>query len=803
MKPRTSQAGFLGIPALFFTALSIMTASASPLTHNLYVAPGGSDNNPGSKDKPVATLHAARDLAREFAGKFPVVVHVADGTYYLESPLIFDPKQSGSSTAPVVFRAINEGRAIVSGGMLLQLQWQPYRDGIFQAEVEPGISMDQLFVNGRRMWMARYPDFDPGKTTAAYQGFSPDAFSIERASRWKDPEGGFIHAMHSARWGGYHYLITGKNPDGSVAYEGGWQNNRQMGMHPDFRMVENIFEELDAPGEWFHDKKQNRLYFYPPEGVNLETAQVEAVRLPHLVEIQGTAENPVSWVSLEGFVFRHSARTFMDNREPLLRSDWTIYRGGAVFISGARNISILDCEFDQAGGNAIFVDRHARHILIRGCHIHDVGANGVAFVGDPGAVRNPLFEYAQTQDLTALDPTPGPQTEDYPADSTVEDCLIHGVGRVERQAAGVQISMAARITLRNSSIYDSSRAGINIGDGTWGGHLLEGLDVFDTVLETHDHGSFNSWGRDRYWTPNHREASEPVVLQNPDLPFLDAVETTTIRNSRWRCDHGWDIDLDDGSSNYDIYNNLMLSGGLKLREGYRRHAWNNVLINDGLHPHVWFADSDDRFYSNIVMAGHAPVRQPEGWAAEVNRNFFVSSADLAKSQTYGGDEDSASGDPVFLDPQAGDFRVAGDSPALSIGFQNFPMDRFGVQKEALRAIAKTPRIPTIQTSSAPNQGSDDITELWFGATVRNLTGEEFSAFGVSKESGGVQVLAVAPDTAAARIGLRVNDLIQGINGQPLKTLADLGGAPPLGTDSSLLVIRDQQPRTLEAKFSGE
>lgn len=78
--------------------------------------------------------------------------------------------------------------------------------------------------------------------------FAADAFSKQRASGWADPTGGFIHAMHRARWGGYHYRITGKDSDGAVTYEGGWQNNRQMGMHNDFRMVENIFEELDAPG---------------------------------------------------------------------------------------------------------------------------------------------------------------------------------------------------------------------------------------------------------------------------------------------------------------------------------------------------------------------------------------------------------------------------------------------------------------------------------------------------------------------------------------------------------------------------
>ena len=62
--------------------------------------------------------------------------------------------------------------------------------------------------------------------------------------------------------------------------------------------------------------------------------------------------------------------------------------------------------------------------------------------------------------------------------------------------------MAQGITVRHCSIYDVPRAGINIGDGCWGGHVIEFCDVFDTVQETGDHGTFNSWGRDRFWRPD-------------------------------------------------------------------------------------------------------------------------------------------------------------------------------------------------------------------------------------------------------------------------------------------------------------
>uniref|UniRef100_UPI00356ABB4A right-handed parallel beta-helix repeat-containing protein n=1 Tax=Pontiella sp. TaxID=2837462 RepID=UPI00356ABB4A len=612
----------IGLSGLIVGVLS----GAAGLAHaaDLYVSPQGSDKNPGTQEQPVATFGHAVKRVRAAAGKAPVTVHFADGIYYLPETVVFTPADSGTEKNPIMYRAENEGGAVLSGGSKLELQWKPYKNGIFQAKTPAGLEIDQLFINGKNQRMARYPNYDPAKKTDAYQGYAADAFSKERAAGWADPAGGYIHAMHKSRWGGYHYRITGKGGNGEVTYEGGWQNNRQMGMHKDYRMVENIFEELDAPGEWFHNAKTATLYYLPASGTDLEQAAVEVVRLRHLIEFQGSEEQPVRHIGLQGFVVRHAARTFMDCREPLLRSDWAIYRGGAFMLTGTEHVSMLDCEFDQVGGNAIFVNNYNRHTLVKGCHIHDAGASGVCFVGDPDAVRDPLFEYQEVNDLSRIDRTPGPKTDNYPALGTVEDCLIHGIGRVERQPAGVQISMASEITVRDVSIYDCARSGINISEGTWGGHLIERCDVFDTVLETHDHGSFNSWGRDRFWHKD-RGYSQKEIDKDPTLPFLDAVKTTTIRDSRWRCDHGWDIDLDDGSGNYDIYNNLMLNNGLKLREGFRRHAWNNITVNNGLHPHVWYQRSKDQVYSNIFMARHKPARMsiPFTDGTMVDRNLYA------------------------------------------------------------------------------------------------------------------------------------------------------------------------------------
>lgn len=779
------------------TAFTSLTASAL----DLYVSPTGKAGASGSRSQPLAQLSEARDKARRVAGKEAVIIHVAPGTYYLPEPLRLEARDSGSKSFPVIYRAEQEGKAVLSGGQLLSLKWQSIGEGRYRASVPDVGEIDQLFVNGERQRMARYPNYDANKKTAAYQGYAADAFSPERAARWSDPRGGYIHAMHAHRWGGYHYRITGKAADGSVTYEGGWQNNRQMGMHPEFRMVENIKEELDADGEWFYDAAAKTLDFQPAKGLDLDKARIEVVRLRHLIEVQGTEKSPVHDVRFEGFVLRHAARTFMDNKEPLLRSDWTIYRGAAILLEGTERVQIRDCEFDQVGGNAVFFSNYNREGLVKGCHIHDVGASGVCFVGDPKAVRNPLFEYGQTQDLSKIDRTPGPIGKNFPAQCAVEDCLMHGIGRVERQPAGVQISMAMEIAVRDCSIYDCSRAGINVSEGTWGGHLIERCDVFDTVLETHDHGSFNSWGRDRFWMSNHRGVSMPEVMKDPKLPYLDCVKTTVIRDSRWRCDHGWDIDLDDGSSNYEIYRNVMLDGGLKFREGYGRNAYNNVIINNSLHPHVWFDQSDSKFHKNIVMKGHAAIGQPSDWGQFIDHNFFTNPADLGRHASAGADKHSLAGDPQFIDPEKGDYRVKDTSPALKVGFVNFPMDQFGVKKPSLKAIAKTPVLPKLQWAKPAVAEVKESTRYCWGATLHTLQGEEFSAFGTRKEDGGVHFTEVPDGSLAQQYGIKKDDLLQKMNGVPIRTIDDFLVTLARGKvrDFKLELIRFQKPLLLTVK----
>lgn len=156
---------------------------------------------------------------RPHRGTQPTTVFWRAGTYHLDDAIVFTDKDSGSPNAPVFYRAFESEPVVVSGGRRLELDWQPYRNGILQAKTSNGVQFDQLFVDRERQVLARYPNYVPD--VLPYHGFSADAFSPERAERWSNPAGGFIHAMHRNHWGGYHYRITGKKPNHEVTYEGG------------------------------------------------------------------------------------------------------------------------------------------------------------------------------------------------------------------------------------------------------------------------------------------------------------------------------------------------------------------------------------------------------------------------------------------------------------------------------------------------------------------------------------------------------------------------------------------------------
>ncbi len=676
------------------------------------------------------------------------VICLKNGVYNLTSPILVKGEN-------IEFRG---EKNTVIGGCIKIDGWVDEGNGVFSLETK--YEADALYISGEKYQMARFPKYNPN--IKIFGGFSRDVLSKKKADEWKNPKGAYIHAMHRHNWGGYSYEVTGKDENGNLTYIGGWQNNRQMGMHSDFKYIENVREEMTLPGEWYFDKENGRVYVIPKEGHNLNDAEI-CVNSSFFV-FKGCKN-----VTVQNIKFRRAKRTFMQHYDSLLRSDWAIYRGGAIYFNNSENCSVSKCSLFDIGTNGIFVDGKNKNITVSKCHFKDLGASGVCFVGKPSAVRSPLFDATKSQSFLDIDKKKGPKSNEYPRECTVEDCLIEHVGVLEKQATGVEISMSYAISVINTSIYDASRAGINISEGTFGGHLIDGCDVFDTVKETGDHGSFNSWGRDRYWHLYDIDDSEIHKYVS-----LDCISKNVIRNSRFRCDRGWDIDLDDGSSYYEIYNNLCLNGGIKLREGFYRYVHNNITVNNSVHLHVWYENSGDVVENNVIFTEYQPIMMDHGYGKSIDFNVLHSknTKGIKKApeleKITGMDKGSIKTKCVFKDARHGDYRLV--SPEIS-GFESFPSE-FGVRYAPLKKLARTPVLPKINQSQKKSKAN--IISL-FDMKVKNIeTDGEMTVFATAGHNG-VLVLDVDQFAGASAKGILPCDVIVAMNDKEINSLDDLEG----------------------------
>jgi len=205
--------------------------------------------------------------------------------------------------------------------------------------------------------------------------------------------------------------------------------------------------------------------------------------------------------------------------------------------------------------------------------------------------------------------------------------------------------------------------------------------------------------------------------------FVDQIERIIIRHNFFKENSGWGLDLDDGAANYSIYNNLCVGVSMKLREGSHRVIENNIWVNGANSPcfHVGNTDNHDVYRRNITVmnTSHAMaendlnfemgnhygefytfIRPPFSgkWLETADYNLFYNDLgefsarssittddtktptryDFGQWRAMGFDEHSVYADPQFIDAENGDYRVKDMSPAIKLGFKNFPMDEFGL-----------------------------------------------------------------------------------------------------------------------------
>jgi hypothetical protein len=811
----------------------------------VYAAPDGA--GPACSRPRPCSLIGAQDrvrhvLATDQGGAKDIAVELTGGTYHLAAPMEFGPQDSGRNGHTVAWTADPGAAVTISGGRQLHPSWHPVATGskIMAATVPTGLSFDGLFVNGQRQILARYPNYDP--TASRLEGSTTLANLNQESAAWADPSTALVRAMHCNDWGSVSFTVSGRTNNAlDLHYVGDSNRGQDCGLsvgnagRTGPAMVENVKEELDAPGEWYYDSGAGQLLYYPPAGTDLTTATVDTAEQDQLFTLTGdSVGNPVHNITFDGLHFTDTHRTLFDSTfESDAKGDWAIVRKGAVYLKNAVDITVTDSFFDQLGGNGVFMDGYNERNVISNSRFESDGASDVQIVGSPEAVRNYANNY---YDSVAIDDTgTGPKSQGYPRDIDVRNNLMENMGRFEKQSSGVNISMSEDVTVDGNTLDGSPRACLNIEDGTWGGHVIENNDIFNCVQQTGDNGSINAWGRSRFWSSSGNNTLAPGTqfegatgtkltdAQAKDMMKLDVIKPITIEHNRFWHDGDWAIDLDDGSSNFRLLNNVILKGGIKLRDGYDRTVQNNILVNGTTFEQVSHSDCGDIIEHNITLGrtaynnvlnnpatanytidrnlfwngGYSIVDNPNGSG---NENFSSDGHTVnTQSKWYlaGLDVNSLVANPEFSasdPPGQYDFTVAADSPALGLGFVNIPMTGFGASGAPLPPKATVSYVPP------PVSGVSLQPEMLMGATDTNIPSAAVqSSLGIA-DNFGLYLTDVPSGSYAAQNGLVTGDDIRSINGATVtddrNTFWGPYNALAAGADIALGVRRGQNNVTV-------
>ena len=215
--------------------------------------------------------------------------------------------------------------------------------------------------------------------------------------------------------------------------------------------IDNVYEELDYPLEYFYDKQAKKLYYFhndtnkaPPSDMKFVATQLQT-----LIEIEGSMSSPVRNITLQGIKFTGAAYTYMEPHGVPSGGDWALQRMGAIFLEGTEHVTIQGCLFERLDGNAVFLSGYTRGALIQN--------NEFVWIGDSA-----MAAWGYTE---MIDGTGGQQ----PRGNIIKGNLIHEIGLYEKQASCWFQAKTAQTTIEGNVCFNGPRAGINFNDGFGGG----------------------------------------------------------------------------------------------------------------------------------------------------------------------------------------------------------------------------------------------------------------------------------------------------------------------------------------------
>jgi parallel beta-helix repeat protein len=616
--------------------------------------------NSSHTDGPFRTIAQARDairtLKRVSVLTAPVIVYLRAGRYELAAPLLFTSDDSGAPGNPIIYASYPGERAILSGGRKIQ-GWKsrslPHHRGPVWATEIPQVKEDQwyfheLFVNGQRRTRARTPnsgffhvDGLISKSKPAQFKFHPGDIQPLWAQR------GDVEVIALLKWVEFRSII--KAVDSATHTVTLSTQPQPWTIEQNARYwVENAPDALDAPGEWYLDRHSGELDYIPELEEEIESAQTIAPALTQLVIFEGHAENGqlVHDIHLKNLTFADTDWSMEPEGYVDMQAAYDI--PAAVQGSGTHSCSIENCRFMRLGGYAIAFGSGSKGITITGNEMTDLGAGGVK-IGDP---KIPSSKAGATQN------------------NVISDNRIHNIGLVYPAAVGVWVGQSHSNRVARNEIHDSYYTAISVG-WTWG---YGPTAARDNLIE---YNNLYSIGRG--------------LLSDMGCIYTLGVQPGTIERGNICHDvsrysyGGWGIYTDEGSSDIVIENNLVYrteDGGFHQHYGAQNVVRNNIFALGQTaqirrtrdEQHLSFI-----FEHNIVYWKDGKLLEGrwDGNHFKFDHNLYFrvggepikfNGLSWAEWHERGQDLHSLIADPLFIDPQHGDFRLKPGSPASKIGF---------------------------------------------------------------------------------------------------------------------------------------
>ena len=462
-----------------FTMPGEVTSPDARIENLFYVSNDGSDSNDGSIEKPFKTLEKARRSIRDIisSGAYPeggITVYLRGGDYELDKSFELTYEDSGTDGNPITYMSYPGETARITGGKKLSYnEFKPISEDmasklidksaaskILQIDLnKQGITdlgelsrrgfliaddtlpQAELYIDGNRQQLAKWPnDTWAGTTEIVRSGARSQKGVLEgavykidydRPLKWKTN----INEIYTSGVLGpnyfYGYFPIGKIEQGQITLREGSVTS-YYSKH--FIRYENIFEEIDEPGEYYIDRSTKMLYLYP----NNDFGENSDIQLSQSTEnlITGTGVSNVTLKNLK-----------LGN-----------VRAGAVRVTGVKNFNVENCEVSGTGTNGIYIN--GTNSTVKNSIIHDIGSTGISMNG-------------------------GDYDNIISSGNSVVNNHIYKAAQIERSyQAGITVGYkAVGVTVSHNEIHDMPHAAVIIYGPN---HTVEYNNIYDAVKEFHD-----------------------------------------------------------------------------------------------------------------------------------------------------------------------------------------------------------------------------------------------------------------------------------------------------------------------------